>query len=131
MNLGHPHSISGKRLLRATLGATVVLSLALTAGCERFKRKSKATEYTFDGIEFKTKAGAIEKDDRSRFQVEVRKAMQSIEGAKEAGRYAGTRYCIEQYGTSKIDWVVGGPDDENGRLSVVDGDLVMQGVCKP
>ena len=117
-------------MLRGAFGVTVVLSLALVAGCSTFKDHRKKTEFAFDGIEFKTKATAIEKENRAHFTVEVRRATQSIEGAKEAGRYGGTRYCIEQYGTSAIEWV-SGPDQENQSLRMDDDDLILEGICKP
>ena len=129
MNLGQ-HKIIGKGMLRGAFGVTAVLSLALVSGCGTFKDHRKKTEYAFDGVEFKTKAAAIEKDKREHFTIEVRRATQSIEGAKEAGRYGGTRYCIEQYGTSVIEWI-SGPDQENQALRMDDDDLILEGICKP
>lgn len=120
---------AGLGLLRGAVGIAVMLSFVLgTASCATFKNRGK-TEYIFDGIEFKTKATKVDKDDRSHFKVEVRKATQSLNGAKEAGRYAATRYCIEQYGSSKVEWI-SGPEQENGTLTVIEGDLWLEGICK-
>ena len=47
----------------------------------------------------------------------------------EAGGYAGTRYCIEKFGNSRIDWAVG-PDTEPGRLTIADNTLVFRGTCQ-
>lgn len=115
---------------RGALGVCVVVSLALVSGCGTFKDHRNKTEFAFDGIEFKSKVEAIEKEKREHFSVEVRRATQSINGAKEAGRYAATRYCIEQYGTSRIEWI-SGPDQENQTLKMDDDDLIMEGICKP
>ena len=35
----------------------------------------------------------------------------SLDGAREAGRHEGTKFCIDAFGTSKINWKVG-PDTE-------------------
>ncbi|WP_299350061.1 hypothetical protein [uncultured Shimia sp.] len=122
--------IIGKSLLRGAIGAGMVLSLVLVSGCNRVKNNRTKSEFAFDGIEFKASAKKAEGEDRTHFVSVVRKATQSLDGAKEAGRHAGTRYCIEQYGTSKIDWV-NGPDQENSALTLDDETLIMEGYCKP
>ena len=124
-----PKRTAGRGLLRGAVGVAVILSFVLgTASCGSLKNRKK-TEFTFDGIEFKSKVNKVDKDERSHFKVEVRNATQSIEGAKEAGRYAATRYCIEQYGSSKVEWI-SGPDQENATLTVIDGDPWFEGICK-
>ena len=129
MNLGQ-QKMAGKRIARGALGVTVALSLVLVSGCGTFRDHRKNTNYAFDGIEFKSKVNAVDKETREHFTVEVRRATQSINGAREAGRYAATRYCIENYGTSIIEWV-SGPDQENNTLRMDDDDLIMEGICKP
>ena len=133
MAMGHQHlttkRTAGRGLLRGAVGVAVMLSFVLgTASCGTLKNRKKS-EFAFDGIEFKSKVNKVDKDERSHFKVEVRKATQSIEGAKEAGRYAATRYCIEQYGSSKVEWI-SGPDQENATLTVIEDDLWLEGVCK-
>ncbi|MBI6630230.1 hypothetical protein JAO82_10090 [Pontibaca sp. S1109L] len=83
--------------------------------------------YPFDGVYFKAKAAAVNKTvTRSVFIVQVADASQSITGAREAGRYEGTRYCIENYGTSDIIWEIG-PD--NPELVLADDTLTLKGMC--
>ncbi len=62
------------------------------------------------------------------FYVSVKKATQSLAGAREAGAYAGTKYCIKEYGTSTIEWVVG-PETEN--IVPVDDKIRLEGYCRP
>lgn len=120
----------GCRTLRVAVGVAVMVSFAFGAtGCGKIKDRKTKSEYTFDGVVFKSKVEKVTKEDRSHFKVEVRKATQTLDGAKEAGRYAATRYCIEQYGSSKVEWI-SGPDQENAALTVVEDDLWLEGICK-
>lgn len=82
----------------------------------------------FDGIYFRSKATKIDKEQPQSFTVTVNGFSESADGAREAGRYEGTRYCITNYGTSNIDWLQG-PDDE--QLVVEDDKLLLAGTCKP
>ena len=54
-------------------------------------------------------------DDRS-FSLVVRRANRSLSGASEAGRYEATKFCIKNFGTSDIAWVLS-PDDNNVGLN--------------
>jgi hypothetical protein len=109
-----------KTILFVTLAAGLVLS-----ACNR-----RDDTILFDGQAFRAKADAIDKDDRRTFTATISPVSASLEGAIEAGRYEGTKYCIANYGTSVIDWAVG-PETEVTQL-VVDGDtLTFQGTCKP
>lgn len=85
----------------------------------------------FDGHAFKAKARMTDKNESlANFTVEISDVSKSLDGAREAGRYEGTRYCIRNYGTSRIKWAVG-PDTDPGSLTVVKDALVFQGVCNP
>lgn len=100
-----------------------LLAVAALAACE-----SREDRVLFDGIYFRSKAAKIDKDQPQSFTVTVNGFSQSADGAREAGRYEGTKYCIANYGTSNIEWSQG-PDDEQ---LAVDGDkLVLAGTCKP
>ncbi len=111
---------------KATLVVAVCV-VALAAGCNRVKKEDRIL---FDGFYFPTKASAVDKKATlSQFDVQVKDAGSSIEGAREAGRYAGTRYCIEKYGSSDIIWSVG-PDSDPSQLRVVDGALNLRGTCQ-
>ncbi|MEQ9693640.1 hypothetical protein [Shimia sp. SDUM112013] len=103
------------------------LGVVVTVGaCENRRKKN---DIAFDGVFFTTKASYVTKEKRQHFTVEVNKPSKSLEGAKEAGRYQGTQYCIENFGTSKIDWIAG-PDAEPQTLRFDNDRLVFEGICK-
>ncbi|WP_435137997.1 hypothetical protein [Pseudopelagicola sp. nBUS_19] len=106
-------------------GIVCLLSVGLVlSACDR-RRKDVVS---FDGLYFNSRAVRVSKEEREHFTVEVRKANQSLAGAREAGRHSGISYCIKQYGTSTIDWVVG-PDEET--LIPVDDQIRLEGYCRP
>ncbi len=70
---------------------------------------------SFDGYKFSTKLNRDKVDDRS-FSLVVKRANRSLSGAREAGRYEGTKFCIKNFGTSDIEWVLN-PDDNNVGLT--------------
>jgi hypothetical protein len=104
---------------------TLCLVAALAACGQREK-----DQILFDGQAFRTKASAVDKRrTRAEFTVTIDDVARSLDGAREAGRYQGTRYCIENYGNSDIEWAVG-PDTDPAKLRVVDGRLTFQGTCQ-
>ena len=111
---------------RLTLLAGLAAALAATVGCGR----RDSTDILFDGQRFRAKAAPV---DRGRtlaeFLVTVNGVSASLDGAREAGRYEGTRYCIENYGSSKIAWAVG-PDTEPARLRIENDRLSFRGTCQ-
>ncbi|KPD12550.1 hypothetical protein [Phaeobacter sp. 11ANDIMAR09] len=111
---------NAKFLTAALLSATVL------AGCT-----DKDSRPVFDGVAFRTKASVVDKKvSRAVFDAVVFDVAASPLGAREALRYAGTTYCIEQYGTSKIDWQVDLEDPEAPLPR--DGDnAVLRGTCNP
>ena len=82
----------------------------------------------FDGLTFRAKLSKVDKQ-RDQFLVTVYKTSQSLAGAREAGRYEATKYCINQYGTSDIAWM-SGPDVEDGGLTITNDELQLRGACK-
>lgn len=107
------------------LGAMLLLAVAV--GCT--KREDK--QIAFDGQFFKVKSSTVDKKvTLADFTVTIWKVSQSLDGAREAGEYEGTRYCIKNYGTSKIDWSVG-PETEPQNLRIVDDTLTFAGRCDP
>ena len=104
------------------ISITVVLACVALAGCTDSKNR-----LAFDGQYFRTKVSKVDKQ-RDVFTVRIRDVARSLDGAREAGRHAGVSYCVENFGSSKIDWSVG-PDTPPGELRVVDNTLVFQGVC--
>lgn len=81
----------------------------------------------FDGYFFKAKV-KTEREDRAAMIVTVSPAAQSIDGAREAGRYEAIRYCIHNFGKSEIDWTYG-PDAPVEGLQVSGDALIFQGRC--
>lgn len=98
------------------------LGVALLGACV-----DRSDQPSFDGQYFRAKASKVD-DDRAVFTVRIRDVNRSLDGAREAGRYAGTDYCIQLFGSSKIIWGVG-PDTPPEQLRVVDDTLVFDGVC--
>lgn len=116
-----------RRAASRTVLATLVVVLAVTAACSRNRNRDRLL---FDGQEFRTRANPVDKKvTLADFTVTVEDVSRSLDGAREAGRYQGTRYCIENYGTSKIAWAVG-PDTDPAQLRVVDNRLTFQGECE-
>lgn len=102
-------------------------ALVLAAGCE--KREDRLIP--FDGVRFKAKAAAVDKKvTLADFTSTVWGVSQTLEGARAAAGYEGTKYCIAQYGTSNIEWSVG-PDTAPEHLTIIDDTLTFSGRCAP
>ncbi len=108
-----------------TLAILLIAALLLTA-CSGERR---ADRVAFDGQFFRASAKKVDKQ-RLDFEVTVRPVSASLEGAREAGRYEATRYCVGNFGSSNIDWT-SGPDAEDGRLLVSNDRLLLTGTCAP
>ncbi len=116
---------------RVRLGLVLVGAVALAAGCANMRDKlSNNEKVTFDGIYFVTTLDRLDRKEREHFKVFVREPQQSLEAAREAGRYEAVKYCIKEFGTSRIDWV-SGPDVEDGALLYDNGRLMFEGMCNP
>ena len=100
-----------------------VVALLMLGACSE-----KSQRVFFDGNFYPAKAKKV-KGDRESFVVNVRRVDQGLKGAREAGRHAGIKYCVENFGYSEIDWVKG-PDDDATALDRSKGNLVLQGRCK-
>lgn len=108
---------------------TIILagSLLLTA-CGT--ASSSATRVAFDGIFFRANAKHVDKKATpTDFTVTVNGVSQSLDGAVEAGRYEGIKFCIENFGSSRIAWKVG-PDTEPQNLRVENDKLTFAGSCQ-
>lgn len=111
--------------LRRTRGFTILILLAVTlalSACNKNKDR-----VAFDGKFFKTKAKSAS-DDRQSFTVKVPRINQGLTPALEAGRYEGTRYCVENFGTSDIEWI-NGPDADDSALNISGTTLTLSGRC--
>lgn len=112
------------RTRKTVFGVSLIAGLAVLAACN-----DKDEAVAFDGQYFRAKVSKVDKQ-RDQFTVTVGPASASLDGAKEAGRYEATRYCIAQYGTSDKEWVVG-PDSPNEALKIEGDKLVLRGACTP
>tara|TARA_R110002033_G_scaffold136535_1_gene176020 strand:- start:2953 stop:3279 length:327 start_codon:yes stop_codon:yes gene_type:complete len=101
---------------------TLIAGAVLLAGCT-----AQEDRLAFDGKYFSTNVSKVD-GRRDVFTLQVKSAAQSIEGARESARYHATAYCIRNYGSSDINWVVG-PDAPAESLRLDGGVLTFQGAC--
>ena len=99
-------------------------SFLVTVGCSN-PFELEENKIAFDGYNFSSKLTPNKSDDRL-FDLTVRRANRSLSGAREAGRYAATKFCIKNFGTSDIKWVLG-PDDES--IGLTGKVLKLSGQC--
>ena len=99
----------------------ILLTLNLVACGERYRDNQVA----FEGIKFDADLSTDKNDDFA-FRVSVKKAEKNIDGAREAGRYEATKFCIEKLSTSDVEWA-NGPDAD--QLMIKDGNLELSGRC--
>ena len=99
-------------------------SFLMMTGCSN-PFELEENKVSFDGYYFSSKLSRSKLDDRS-FHLTVRRASRSLSGAREAGRYEATRFCIKNYGTSDIKWVLG-PDDQS--IGLTGKVLKLSGQC--
>ncbi|WP_371036671.1 MULTISPECIES: hypothetical protein [unclassified Rhodosalinus] len=81
----------------------------------------------FDGNIYPASVSTIG-GEREKFTISVRNAGQGLAGAREAGRYEATVYCIRNYGSSAVRWTLS-PDAEASALRIENGALLLQGEC--
>ncbi len=101
-----------------------ISSFLIMMGCSN-PFELKENKVSFDGYYFSSKLSRSKSDDRS-FDLIVRRANRSLSGAREAGRYEATRFCIKNFGTSDIKWVLG-PDDQS--IGLTGKVLKLSGQC--
>lgn len=101
----------------------ILLMLGVLASCTERKERP-----VFDGVYYPAKSRA-EKQDRRNFSSSVSRANRGVEGARKAAVHEATRYCIETFGTSRIDWA-GVPEGQEGPVFMRAGDRVsVTGRC--
>ncbi len=106
------------------IGVIAVLSIA--SACSR----ESEDRILFDGYSFRAKAKLVDKKTSpTDFTVTVKGVSVSLDGAREAGRYEATRFCIQNIGSSKIDWRVG-PDTDPQNLQIVNNTITFVGSCQ-
>ena len=102
-------------------GIGLLVICGVLAGCSNDSEKLR-----FDGQFYRTKLSGLE--DRHQFQVTAAPVSASLTGAREAARYEATVFCVNEYGSSAIAWVVG-PDDPDDALPIANDTLTLQGAC--
>lgn len=102
--------------------AAAGLVLGLMASCTVETRGP-----AFDGTYFRASAKKDGKD-RSIFGVTVRPVSASLAGARDAGAFAATRYCIEHFGSSDVIWSKG-PEAAEEDLDISGNVLRFSGRC--
>lgn len=123
MTLGQRISkLAGRGASRGCVAGGLILVLAACS-------QNKDSRIAFDGVFFKTKASRID-DDRAVFAASASKASLSPDGARQAAAYEALRYCIENFGTSRILWTTG-PDIAPESLISDKNVLTLQGECNP
>ena len=106
--------------------ALAALCLLALAGCNQ-KRENRVE---FDGHYFPAKAKAVDrKVSIAEFTVEIKDVSQSLDGARAAGEYEATRYCVTEYGSSRIDWAIG-PETAPEDLMIEGDTLTFRGTCQ-
>lgn len=110
-----------KKMLPALLILTAISACSVTSASDRI---------LFDGKYFRTNARSVDKKvSPTDFTVTVNGVSASLDGAREAGRYEGTRFCVQNFGSSRIDWKVG-PDSEPQTLRIENDKLTFAGRCQ-
>ncbi|MEI4194682.1 hypothetical protein [Roseovarius sp. E0-M6] len=108
-------------MLRQTCLILAMTGALVATGCAKPGERVR-----FDGNYYPAKAKKV--GERHNFVVTVRRVDQGIDGAREAGRYEGTDYCVKLFGDSTIAWNPG-PDDAASRIVADNGNLVLRGTC--
>lgn len=121
---------------RTEMTRTAATKLMMAAGCASLMLVSacggggeSSDRLQFDGQSFRASAKAVNKKAApTEFQVTIKGVSASLDGAREAGRYEGTRFCVQNFGSSRINWVVG-PDTEPQKLRIENDNLTFAGTC--
>ena len=109
------------RLVRLSLLALGVSTLLTACGEDEDR-------VYFDGVTFRAKARKVD-DNLAVFRVEVHRASKTYVGALQAGVHEGTRYCIKNFGSSRIDWAHT-PETLPAQLVTAKDTFVLRGECK-
>jgi hypothetical protein len=104
-----------------------IAGLLLASACSQV---SSSDRVLFDGKSFRAKAKPVNKRvSPTEFTITVSGVSASLDGAREAGRFEGTKYCVQNFGSSRIAWNVG-PDTEPQKLRIENDKLTFAGACQ-
>lgn len=113
----------------ALIGAAAVLVLSACSG--RSTIGSSKNRVFFDGFYFPAKVRPVDKKtQRDEFIIEMKRVTQSLNAAGEAAHFEGTRYCVEEFGSSVIEWAQDPLTTTETRVPSND-QLTFRGTCKP
>ncbi|MGK7755470.1 MULTISPECIES: hypothetical protein [unclassified Roseovarius] len=101
----------------------VLMAGAMVAGCARTTER-----VTFNGVFYKQKSKAASRDNRERFVVTVPRVNRGYDGALAAGAYEGKRYCVQNFGTSEVEWYIS-PLAPRGTVQPNGNKLTFTGKC--
>ena len=99
----------------------MILATALAA-CSR-----DVNVYEFDGVVFKANARK-DGDSKAQFTATASPASESVSGALQSAEYQGIRYCVNNFGTSDIEWSFG-PDQDPETYVPENDTVVLSGTC--
>lgn len=103
-------------------------AVSLIAACG--DAPSSSTRVAFDGKFFRASAKQVDKKvSPTDFTVTVKDVSASLDGAREAGRHEGIKFCVQNFGSSRIKWKVG-PDTEPQKLRIEKDQLTFAGTCQ-
>ena len=119
----------GRRYLNSRVAfLSAVFGLAVVSACGIATPSENRVQ--FDGQSFRAKAKPVDKKvSPADFTVVVNGVSASLDGAREAGRFEGTKFCIKNFGSSRIVWKVG-PDTDPQNLRISDDKLTFSGTCQ-
>ncbi|MEM6308952.1 MAG: hypothetical protein AAF754_02790 [Pseudomonadota bacterium] len=103
----------------------VILGLAVCAGVMGCSRDKNV--YAFDDVIFKASAKK-DGETRANFTATAAPASSSVAGALQSAEYQGIRYCVNNYGTSDINWSFG-PDQDLETYAPQNDTVVLTGTC--
>ena len=119
-----------KKIVKLPVAVTLVAVLAVSA-CGRTVLGGSKNRVYFDGLYFPATVKPVDrKTQRASFVITLKKVTQSLNAAGQAAHFEGTRYCIEEFGTSVIAWAQDPLATTETRIPV-DDRLTFQGVYKP
>jgi len=101
------------------IGLAALMALPACSG-------ANSDRLSFDGQFFRARLN--DTDARHKFVVAVSPVSASLAGAREAGRYEAVVYCVNNYGSSDIDWVID-PDAPEEDLAIANDILTLEGAC--
>ncbi|WP_170788375.1 hypothetical protein [Ruegeria lacuscaerulensis] len=118
---------SVRKRARPPLGFAII-ALMLVSACGVITPSSQRV--AFDGHFFKTKVKQVDKKaSPTDFTVLVNDVSTSLDGARAAAQHEAIKFCIANFGSSRIDWAVG-PFTETEKLRISDDKITFIGRCR-